>query len=293
MSGFHPWVRLLRPRSWVKNFLVFAALLFSGQWYHPGKVLVSLTVFAGFCTLASTVYVWNDWRDRHRDRRHPRKQNRPLASGEISGRGGLAAGGLMALLTLGFVGLVPPGGRPGIAVVFGGYAGLMVLYNVGLKNVFGVEMLMVAVGVMLRAVAGGVGIDVPLTHWFILCLFFLCVLLVAGKRRHELRGLSAEDGRLHRPVLEEYSEAFLDRLITVAAAAALVTYSLYTVEGGSQFGAPVLLPYSILFVLFGLMRYLYLLYVDQRGGAPEALFLLDGPMLVCVLLWAGYILFLF
>ncbi len=292
MKELDPWVRLVRPRGWIKNFLVFAALLFSGEWHRPELILVSLTVYVGFCSLASTLYIWNDWRDRHRDRLHPRKQDRPLAAGEISGGGALGAGVLMLGLTGGCLALLPPGGRFGVAAVFVGYTGLMVLYNVGLKHLFGLDMLIVAVGVMLRAVAGGVGIGVPLTEWFILCLFFICVLLVAGKRRHELRRLSPEDGREHRPVLGEYSETFLDRLITVVSAAALVTYSMYTIEGGAQFGAPALLPYSIPFVLFGLMRYLHLLYVDRRGGVPESLFL-DGPMLVCVLLWVGFILFLF
>lgn len=283
------WVRLLRPGSWNKNILVFAALLFAGRWNDPVAIGSALIVGVGFCFLASMVYILNDWLDRERDRLHPEKRHRPLASGAISGLGAVLAEVVLALGVGGAIVLLPEARRPGVAGVFGVYALLMVGYNAGLKHVLGLDVLIVSVGILLRAIAGGLGIGVVITHWFTVCVFFLALLLVGGKRRFELSQFSGETARKHRPVLGAYTRPLLDRLITISGASAVVTYSLWTVtDRSAQRFSAEFLPYSIVFVVFGLIRYLYLIY-QGKGGAPERLFVNDVPLIVCVVLWTFFI----
>ncbi len=282
------WLRLLRPGSWTKNLLVFAALLFAGRWHDPRALGAALLVGVGFCLLASMVYILNDWLDRKRDRLHPDKQDRPLASGEINAGQALLVEVALALGVGTMLLLLPGSRRPGVALVFGVYGVLMLGYNAGLKHVLGLDVLIVSVGILLRALAGGVGIGVKITHWFTVCVFFLALLLVAGKRRFELSQFSDDTAPDHRPVLARYTRPLLDRLITISGASAVVTYSLWTVteRSAERFSSDVL-PYSIVFVVYGLIRYLSLIY--EGGGAPERLFVKDGPLVLCVLLWSLFI----
>lgn len=278
---------LIRPENWIKNILVFAALVFSGQFTAPVSIGHSVLVFVGFCSLASAGYVLNDWIDRERDRNHPEKSNRPIASGAVSGPQATGVALVCLLITSSTVWALPVEASVDVAVVFGAYGVMMVGYDFGLKHLFGVELIIVAVGFVLRAVAGGVGIQVPLTGWFLLTIFFLCLMIVSGKRRHELSTL-AEDSARHRPVLGQYDVRLFDALIVISASTATVTYSLWTVNevsGGTHsvgwFTA------SIVFVVFGLMRYFHLLY-SGKAGSPERMFTRDWPMILCVLSWSAY-----
>lgn len=288
------WIRLLRPTSWVKNFLVFSALIFSGRWQNPSDLFVTIQVFAVFSLVASSLYILNDWRDRFQDKKHPRKKNRPIAAGEVTGAEALIGFCLLVCLAIGLLLLLPEKNFLPLSAVVLSYVGLILTYNAGLKDVAGLDMIIVAVGILLRALAGAVAIGVSITNWFMLAIFFISLLLVAGKRRRELLKLRDPVSEEHRPVLARYTESFLDRTITIMAGASILTYALYTLEGETtQIPARWGLPYSVLFVVFGILRYLLLIYVDDEGDQPESIFVKDGPMVVCVLLWVGYILLLF
>lgn len=282
------YVRLLRPKSWVKNILVFSALVFSNQYRSISAVWDSLLVFAGFCFVASIGYLINDWTDRHRDRHHPKKSTRPFASGEA----GILALLIMSLLMVAGVVLVlrflPEEVWTDVMTVYSVYLLLMFFYSTGLKHVFGLELLIVAIGILLRAVAGAVGIAVPLTSWFLLTILFLSLMIVTGKRRHE-RFILRGGAPIHRPILKQYPIPMLDALLIISGSASLITYTLWTVnEGMAGMSDPFLLPASVLFVLWGMMRYLYLLY-SGKGGAPEQLFVEDGPLFLSICLWLGYL----
>jgi 4-hydroxybenzoate polyprenyltransferase len=281
------FLALIRPHQWVKNFLVFAALLFSGQFTEPTALFHASVVFVGFCGLASAGYVVNDWVDRERDRHHPDKADRPLASGALSGYQAILVGGLCLAVPILTVMLLPWTAGRWVAMTYGAYALLMLGYDLGLKNVFGLELIIVATGLVLRAVAGGVGIRVPLTGWFLLTIFFLCFMVVSGKRRHE-RVLLDERGGRHRPVLDEYRVQLLDALVIIAASASVVTYSLWTVRESAAGTLPdAWATASVLFVLYGLARYLQHLYRGD-GGAPEEIFTHDWKMVACVGAWSAY-----
>lgn len=286
-------LRLLRPKSWLKNFIVFAALIFANRWHDPASLLSSSLIFAGFCFVASTVYIINDWVDLPRDRKHPEKANRPLAAGEISLKTALFTGIILLLLAGSCVYLIPFSTRLVVLKVYLVYFLLMSTYNLWLKNIFGLDILTVAAGYVLRALVGGWGISVPVTTWFKLSVFFLSLLLITGKRRAELNALSAARIKSFRPVLASYSKFLLDRLVSISAGAALITYSLYTIVGGGREISIRWMPYSILFVIYGLFRYFYLLYEEERGEAPEKLLLEDLPLQLTVVGWLAYILFLF
>ncbi len=291
-TKFRAIVKIIRPRSWLKNFIIFAALLFANRWHDFNYLLSSLLIFSGFCFLASAVYVLNDWFDRKKDRKHPRKSSRPLASGELSPGVAFSLTVVLILFAGGCIYLIPLATKKIVLEIFVVYFCIMMAYNSGLKNIFGLDILIVASGYMLRALAGGWGIGVPVTAWFKLSIFFLCLLLITGKRRAELVAI---ENRIKetRPILDHYSEFLLDRLIVISAAAALITYSLYAVVGGGRDISGRWMPYSILFVVYGLMRYFYLIYQKDRGEKPENLFLQDFPLQLCISGWVIYILLLF
>jgi len=271
----------LRPEQWVKNLVVLAALLFGQRLQDQPAVLRGLAALAIFCCLSGCVYLLNDLRDIERDRLHPAKRQRPLAAGRLSplsawiaafilGGGGLAASFLL------------PRGFSWCAAA---YLALNLAYSFGLKNIVILDLLAVAGGFVLRAVAGAIAIPVSFSNWLVLCTLLLALFMVAGKRRHELTLLEAEAPG-HRASLEDYSVAFLDQLITVVLAATVVAYSLYAlsseVAGRLHTRA---MPWTVPFVLYGIFRYLYLIHHRREGGNPTRILFTDRPLLVAVLLW--------
>lgn len=287
------WVKLVRPSRWIKNLLVFSAPLFAGAWTQPSNLFYVFVVFGAFSLLASSLYVLNDWLDRERDRKHPTKKDRPLAAGTVSGRQGLVLSVGLFAGSLFLLGGLPVERMLNVAVVLGVYLVMMVGYNVGLKAVPVLEMVLISLGLLLRALAGAVAVDVPVTNWFLLTILFVSLLLVAGKRRNELLAGGSHDPSEHRRVLEVYGELFLDQVIALMTGASLVTYALYTIEGagGVLTGGPALTA-SVVLVVFGFLRYLLLIYSGERGDQPERLFLTDFPLLLSVALWVAYILLL-
>jgi 4-hydroxybenzoate polyprenyltransferase len=270
----------LRPRQWVKNLFVFAGLIFSQSLFTP-LVWPAAGAFLIFCALSGAIYVFNDLADLEKDRLHPTKRNRPIARGALPVPAALALGvGLLAgSLVVAFA--LPLG----FALTAVAYAALLTAYSIWLKHVVIVDVLTVAAGFVLRAVAGAEAIAVEISGWLVICTILVALFLALGKRRHEYRTLKGESAA-HRPILAEYSEGFLDQMMAVVTASTVTAYALYTMspETVAKFGTR-LLPVTLLFVLYGVFRYLYLLYRRELGGNPSDLLLNDRALLVNTGLW--------
>lgn len=271
----------LRPHQWVKNTLVFGGLIFSRSLSHSSALRLSIVAFVLFCIAASGVYLLNDLRDLREDRIHPIKSRRSLAAGLISPMTALLLG--LALL----VGSVTASViiSPAFAGVLGVYLVMNISYSLGLKRVVIVDVMIIAFGFVLRAVAGAAVIGVKASSWLILCTLMLALMVGFGKRRHELTFLRAE-AQNHRASLESYSLPFLDLMMAICGGAAVVTYSLYTMaeDTVARVGSSGLV-LTVPYVVYGIFRYLFLIHLRKDGGDPSRLFVADKPILLNVVLW--------
>jgi 4-hydroxybenzoate polyprenyltransferase len=274
--------RSLRPEQWTKNLVLFAGLLFGLRLFDPTAILRSLAAAGIFCLLSGVVYLVNDVMDREADKRHPLKRNRPIASGALSPQLAIVAaiviavGSLAAAWALGAM----------FFVIALSYVLLQTLYSGPLKHVVILDVLTLAFGFVLRAAAGAVVVDVPISHWLLICTVLLALFLALSKRRHELI-LLADAATSHRRILAEYSPYLLDQMIGVVTATTLMAYTIYTVspETTQRFGTDWL-GLTIPFPLYGIFRYLYLVHQKKGGGSPTTMLLNDMPLLICVALWA-------
>jgi 4-hydroxybenzoate polyprenyltransferase len=272
-------LRALRPAQWLKNGLVFAGLVFGGRLLDHVAVLNALFAAIAFCLLSSGFYLINDVRDLDADRLHPLKRLRPVAAGELSPQTAGALGALLVLIALAVSALL----GPKLLLVMVAYTALMMAYNLGLKLIVIVDVLAIAAGFILRAVAGAVAVDVSISPWLLICTMLLALLVGFGKRRHELVALD-EAGR-HRRNLDAYSLPMLDQFVAVTAAGTLIAYAVYTFDSESaQHHQRMMLTIPI--VAYGVFRYLYLLYRGGQGGAPETMLLTDRPLLGAVAIWS-------
>jgi 4-hydroxybenzoate polyprenyltransferase len=274
-------VRSLRPHQWVKNLLVFGGLIFSQSLTNLAALEQSLLAFAIFCVASSAIYLLNDLRDLRQDRLHPIKRTRPIASGLVSP---VLAGVLLTVLAIGAVcGAFLLGQR--FVTVLGIYLILNLGYSLGLKHIAILDVMIIASGFVLRAVAGAAAIGVPPSPWLILCTLMLALLVGFGKRRHELV-LLQEGASRHRASLDGYSLPFLDMMMTIAGGASVVTYALYTMadETVGRFGSRRLIA-TVPWVIYGIFRYLFLAQHSEKGGDPTKLFVTDGPTLINVAMW--------
>lgn len=279
----------LRPEQWTKNVVVFAALLFGGADVTSGMALPirlavvrSVVAFIVFCGLSGVVYLINDVADREGDRRHPLKARRPIACGDLAPATALAAAAVMTVCALAVAfGL---GVRFGIVAV--AYVTLLGAYSKRLKHVVILDVMTLAVGFVLRAVAGAVVIDVQISHWLLVCTILLALFLAMSKRRHEIVLLA--DGAIeHRRILGEYSPYLLDQMIGVVTASTLIAYIFYTISPETQQKFQTeWLGLTIPFPLYGIFRYLYLVHRKEGGGSPTTMLMNDRPLLACVALWA-------
>jgi len=277
-------LRELRVRSWTKNLFVFAAFLFGRIWsWHAFGITALATL--GFCILAGSVYLINDIVDRDRDRLHPEKRSRPVASGSLSaGAAGVAAGFLVTLVIV-LSALL----SPSFALVAGIYFVMQLAYSLRLKDVVILDSLVIAMGFVLRALAGvavahDAGYQVSISPWLIVCTFFLALFLAFSKRRFEVVSLG-EDAAGHRRALEEYSPHLLDEMIGISTGASLMGYSIYTVSERTINRVSDMLWITIPFVAYGIFRYLFLVHRKGMGGSPERVLLTDPPLLINVILW--------
>lgn len=272
----------LRPQQWTKNFFVFAGIVFSLQFFEIALLLKVVYAFVIFCMLSSAIYLINDVRDISGDRKHPKKKFRPIASGQVSIQValGLALVFLIIAIPVSFY------LDFSFALIAVAYIVLMVFYTFLLREVVILDVFSIAAGFVLRAIAGVVVIGVELSPWLIICTILLALFIALGKRRHELITLTEAAG--HRKILDEYSPQLLDQLISITAGSTIVAYALYTLwpETIAKFGTKNLV-YSVPLVLYGIFRYLYLIYKKDKGGRPEKILLTDLPLIINIILWIG------
>ena len=273
-------LKTMRPKQWAKNVFIFAALIFDKKILVPSVVLRTMAAFVLFCLLSSSVYLINDLVDMERDRQHPTKKNRPLASGKLNPSIAIVAAGvfIVVAISLGFA-LEPRFGAVQLI-----YLVTMILYSFFLKNIVIVDVLTVATGFVLRVMAGTVVFPVErFSPWLYVCMSSLALFIAVGKRRHELI-LLKDNANDHRAILNEYNLTLIDNVLNIATSTTVVAYSLYT------FSAPNLpsnhmMMLTIPLVLYGLLRYLYLIQVKGEGGAPEEIALGDKHLILDVGLW--------
>ena len=275
-----------RPKQLAKNLLIYLAFFFTLGEHETSGAIDELQLFGRvtigfvlFSIITGASYLINDYRDIEADRHHPKKRYRPLASGRLS-----------PTLALGAAGLMTAGGVAGtflLDVQFGVvaviYIALIAAYNLALKDQVILDIFVIAGGFVLRAAAGAVVIDVPISPWLYVMTSLGALLISLGKRRSELVNLG-EDGQAHRPALEGYTVPMMDVLISVVAPAAVVAYTLYTFTADNLPGDNTMM-LTIPFVLYGIFRYLFLLHRRNMGGSPEEMFLTDRPLLISILLW--------
>ena len=284
----------MRPRQWTKNLALFIGLVFAQQLFYRILDVRAVLAFVVFCLASSFIYLFNDLLDLEKDRQHPLKRSRPLASGRLPVSWAVAGAGVLLLCISALVLVMfsipishdiyaSDGGANilfALSVVV--YLLLMVLYSMYLKHIVLIDVFTIAAGFVLRILAGTVVISVIISPWLYLVTCFLSLFLALSKRRHELRLLQKQASE-HRQILKEYSLPLLDQMITIVVTCTLVAYSLYTFEGPTGNHR---LTVTIPFVLYGMFRYLYLVYVRMEGGSPEEVLLRDRPMLGTVMICA-------
>ena len=280
-------LKAMRPKQWAKNIFVYAGLFFDGKALEPLWLWRSTLAFVVFCMVSSAVYLVNDLADIEKDRIHPTKRLRPLASGALRPSVARAAAVVLLVASVGgaFAIDVAFGLRYWFAATIVTYAAMMFLYSVRLKNVVIVDVMTVAAGYVLRIFGGTVVVVVArFSPWLYVCTTLGALFIALHKRRHELL-LLAENAKGHRSSLQDYSLRFMDEMTALVASSALVTYSFYT------FSAPNLpenhtMMLTIPFVIYGIFRYLFLIHSRNLGGAPEDIVLGDRPLMIAFVLWA-------
>lgn len=272
-----PWLRLLRPKQWIKNGFVFAPLFFAGKFGDLSAWRLALEGALLFFCIACLVYIVNDIRDVEEDRLHPVKKNRPLASGEMTVWQAWLLACAFAAAAL-FVMTVLPAACAWVALL---YVALNVWYTLALKRLAIIDIFFISFCYVLRVLMGCYALSVMVSPWIILTTFLLALFLGFGKRYHEL---GFEEYIKSKPNLQHYSRDFLDKLVIITGGAALMAYAIYAAEIGTETGKTGLI-YTVGFVAFGLFRYLQSIYVYHQGGEPETIVLRDKWQLANLGLW--------
>ncbi len=288
MSGDKPLfivsaVKALRPKQWTKNGALLAPLLFAKSIFAPGLLTRALVGVGVFSLLASGVYVVNDWFDREKDRLHPEKRKRPIAAGHLSGLGAI----LLVAICWGVAAVGAWWVSPEFAAVLGGYLLLQALYTSVLKQMVLLDIMAIALGFILRVVAGAVAIDVVVSNWLFLCTLLLALFLGFAKRRAELSALEDNAGA-HRASLADYTVPLLDQMMSICAACCILAYGLYTTskETVDHVGSDRL-KFTVPFVVYAIFRYLFLVHKRGAGGSPEKVLLGDAPFFISILMFLG------
>ena len=273
---------LLRIPQWVKNFFLFAPLIFSKHLFEAGYFWTVAVAFTVFCLISSAVYIINDIADREVDRRHPIKRTRPLAAGTLTS----SAAVVLALLLLSLSVALAKDLPENFQLVATLYVVMNVAYSFWLKHIILLDVFIVASGFMVRVLAGAYAIDVAISHWLVLCTLFISLFLSTSKRRGELVMSQQVEGYEGRAVLKHYDLASIDQIMTVAAAGMAITYALYTIADRTvtMFGTENLI-FTIVFVLFGIFRYLILIKARPMEDNPIRLLLGDPMLLLNIFAW--------
>jgi 4-hydroxybenzoate polyprenyltransferase len=284
------YIECLRPMQWTKNLVVLAAVVFSRDLFVGSLAAKSLEALAVFCLLSGAIYVFNDLADFDKDRVHPTKSRRPIASGRVPKRGAFILGASAALAgfaiswTLG----------PSFFLICAAYFALITCYSLGLKHIVVLDVLIISIGFILRAMAGVEALkpldpSVVMSPWLLMCTLFLALFLGFNKRRHEL-DILADSAGSHRRSLLDYSKEFLDAMIAVVTAATVIAYAIYTIWPATvqKFNTTNLI-YTVPLVIFGLFRYMYLVIMRNKGGSPSEVLMSDLPLAIDIVLWVAVV----
>ena len=264
----------MRPHQWYKNLVLFVSIIFSLNIQNLQMWSIATSAFFIFCLISGGEYIINDIIDREKDRNHPKKQKRPIASGILKLNHALLfaiiliIGGLIAsyFINIQFM------------ILSISYVLLILLYSLILKHIIIVDMLVISIGFVIRAIAGGVAINVFISPWLIVCTFLVALFLAIAKRRHEVV-LLGDEGKNHRKILSDYSTMVLDQMMSIATAALIISYSMYTFLSNNYY-----MMLTIPFAIYGIFRYLLLVHLSNFGGEAEMLFK-DRGMQICIALW--------
>lgn len=274
--------KLMRPSQWIKNLFVLVGIFFSNKWNNPVMLIRAVEAVLAFCLVSSSVYIMNDLFDIESDRFHPTKCHRPLAAGLVSPSvakllfvvcfsAGLVLGSTVSLITI------------GLLVI---YFIQNMIYSKFLKHVVIIDVFSIALGFMLRIFTGTWGLGIEPSYWLLLSGLMITLLLGFGKRFAESNELS-EQSVDHRPVLEDYNTALLNRFIDITAGGVIVSYSVYTLDPGTvAIHQTTALIFTVPFVIYGIFRYLFLIYSSKTGGDPSSLIVKDLHIVGTVFLWA-------
>jgi len=276
------YFNLLRIPQWIKNFFVFVPLVFSQNLFEQNYVMLSLLGFLIFSFASSSIYIINDLIDINEDKVHPVKKFRPIPAGLISKSKAVASATILAIISFSLL--------PFTNVYFGitvlSYFAITVLYSAGLKNIVILDVFTIAAGFILRILGGAFIINVEISSWLMLTTMFISLFLAVMKRRSELKHVTSEDNAATRKVLVDYSTEFIDQMSTVTSAGVIICYALYTVSQRTVtiFKTEQLI-YTTPFVVFGIFRYMYLVYIGKKGENTSELLLSDLSMIINVLLY--------
>ncbi len=273
------YLKLMRPYQWVKNVFVFVPLIFSKNLMDPSLLWATLLIFFAFCLTASSIYVVNDIADRESDHLHPLKNDRPIASGSVS----VTEGWILSviLLAAAFAISVAGGTRLMAGVALAGYVALNLLYSFELKRHVLIDLFVIAIGFILRILAGGYAIDVKVSSWLIMTTLFISIFLGVAKRRGEFVQVGRSGEESSRRVLAQYDLDLIDQILSVSAASVIIAYALYTVSERTvhAFHTEALI-FTTIFVTYGIFRYLYLVHKMGLGENPTNVLLTDMPMML-------------
>jgi 4-hydroxybenzoate polyprenyltransferase len=268
----------MRPKQWYKNLIIFVSIVFSLNIANLDMWPIAIAAFLIFCMLSGGEYIINDIIDLDKDRKHPIKQKRPIASGKLK----LAHALLFAIIFIVSGIVISYFINFSFMILSISYILLILLYSLILKHLIIVDLLVISVGFVIRAIAGGVAIDVFISPWLIICTFLLALFLALGKRRHELI-LLGDEGKNHRKILKDYSTAMLDQMMSISTATLIISYSMYTFLADNYY-----MMLTIPFAIYGIFRYLVLVHLENFGGEAEMLFR-DKGMLICMGLWSALV----
>lgn len=290
MSTAKALFKTMRPKEWIKNVFIFAAIVFDRKLFMLHSLLPTIATFVAFCLISSTVYLINDLADIEKDRQHPIKRNRPLPSGQLKPGVAIAAAIIIPLIIIPLAFAVDLM----LGIIIAIYLGLMILYTFYLKQFVIIDVMTIAAGFVLRVVAGVVVIEAEhFSPWLYICMTLLALFMGFGKRRHEL--FTLENGASnHRASLQHYSLELIDQMTVVVFSAALMCYSLYTffAENLPRIDDQPVMMLTIPLVLYAMFRYQYLVHVRKMGGSPEEIVLGDPPFIGTLLLYGIIVLVL-
>jgi decaprenyl-phosphate phosphoribosyltransferase len=274
-------LELLKIKHWIKNLFIFMPLFFALKLFDLNLLLITALVFISFCFVSVFIYIFNDIIDSKKDSTHPKKSQRPIASGKIKPLAALIIGiifgiiGILISLTVGFT----------VTLILLIYIAMNIFYSLWLKNIVILDVFIIAIGFCLRVIIGAVAINVDVTNWIILATFSISLIIGFGKRLQELE-LLGNNAVSHRDILVKYNKRFLEIMIVISTSITGISYALYTMDPEviNKFNVETLI-FSVPIVLFGLFRYLYLVFCKNQGGSPEELVMSDPGIIISVILW--------